>query len=156
MVHAYRFDPCWKYQRSLSLRQAQGHVLLLPYPTGVCVWWYTVPAVVCTRYDLCHSWHITVPVIHIPLEVSSIDTVCPVNSGSRVCAFQSWVILAWSPLSSGCSWCSSACRSVLDGCVGSLVFNFHWYNICAGDGRWESLVYCEVLIVQVEGHHYYT
>ena len=57
-------------------------------------WQYTTPAVVFTRYDLCHNWHFTVPGIHIPLEVSSIDNVCPVNSGSRDHAFPSWVILA--------------------------------------------------------------
>ena len=62
------------------------------------VWGYTAPAVVHTRYVLCCSLHITVPGIHIPLEVSSIDTICPTNSGSRVCTFQSWVIVAWSDL----------------------------------------------------------
>ena len=55
---------------------------------------YTAPAVVHTRYDLCHSQCITVPGIHIPLEVSSLDTVCPANSGSSVCEFQSCVIWA--------------------------------------------------------------
>ena len=89
-----------------------------------CVWQYTTPSVVHTWYDLCHSQCITVPEINIPLEVSSIDTLCPANSGMRVCAFQSWVILAQSALSPRCSWCSSASGSVLDGCVGSLVFNF--------------------------------
>ena len=52
-----------------------------------CVWQYTAPAVMHTKYDQCCSGHITVAGIDIPLEVFSIDTVCPVNSGSKVHAF---------------------------------------------------------------------
>ena len=101
LVHAYGFDPCWRHQRCLVTEASSG----LGFVTTsshrcVCVLWYTAPAVVHTRYDLCHSQCITVPRIHIPLEVSSIDNVCPVNSGSRVHAFWSWVILEWFALSS--------------------------------------------------------
>ena len=73
-VHAYGFEPCWRHQRCLLGRL---RVRFLTTLSNRCfhVWWNIAPAVVHNRYDLCHSWHITVPGIHIPLEVSSIENV---------------------------------------------------------------------------------
>ena len=41
-MHAYGFDPCWRHQRCMSLRQAQGQVLLLSYPVDVTVFGSTL------------------------------------------------------------------------------------------------------------------
>ena len=37
VVHAYGFEPCWRHQRCLLLREAQGQVSLLPYPAGLSI-----------------------------------------------------------------------------------------------------------------------